>query len=371
MLDSFLLPGRAVEWGGLASMAVFYGLIYVIGRRAARRQRVGSFSDLILAGRGIPLGLGVVTMTATWVGGGYINGTAEAAYASGVLHAQAPWGYGLSLIIGGLWFAPIMRRRGFTTMLDPLEDRFGRPAAAILSLPALTGEIFWTAAILTALGTTFRTILGIDFRAAILLSAAVAIAYTVAGGLWAVALTDVVQLAVLVFGLWFVVPMAASHVGGVAAVVAGDPVATDAAQAPVNWWAWWDSALLLIFGGVPWNVYFQRVLASRDASVARRMSVLAGALCMVAAVPPLLIGVVARQVDWASLGVAPPDPALILPAVLLHLTGPVVATLGLGALAAAVMSSVDSSILSASSMAASNVYRPFVRPPALRNSLAS
>ncbi|MDI5789790.1 hypothetical protein PO124_19540 [Bacillus licheniformis] len=44
----------------------------------------------------------MVTMAATWVGGGYINGTAESTYSDGLIWAQAPWGYALSLIIGGI-----------------------------------------------------------------------------------------------------------------------------------------------------------------------------------------------------------------------------------------------------------------------------
>jgi len=44
-------------------------------------------------------------MTATWVGGGYINGTAEVIYDKdlGLVWAQAPWGYALSLVIGKCW----------------------------------------------------------------------------------------------------------------------------------------------------------------------------------------------------------------------------------------------------------------------------
>lgn len=41
--------------------------------------------------------------TATWVGGGYINGTAEAIYTSGLVWCQAPFGYALSLVFGWLW----------------------------------------------------------------------------------------------------------------------------------------------------------------------------------------------------------------------------------------------------------------------------
>ena len=97
-----------------------------------------------------------------------------------------------------------MRRYEFKTMLDPLEQRFGKKMAAVLFLPALTGEIFWTAAILMALGTTFGTVLGLATTPAIILSAIIAIAYTALGGLWAVALTDVVQIILLIGGLFLV-----------------------------------------------------------------------------------------------------------------------------------------------------------------------
>ena len=141
-------------------MAILYAATYWLGVWASQQAEEGSFRDMVLAGRRLGVGLGVCTMTATWVDGGYVNGTAEQTYSSGLFHVQAPWGYALSLIVGGLWFAPVMRRHGFTTLLDPFEQRFGKKAAALLYLPALTGEVFWTAAILTALGTTF----GLDPR---------------------------------------------------------------------------------------------------------------------------------------------------------------------------------------------------------------
>ena len=176
---------------------------------------------MVLAGQRLGLGVGVCTMTATWVDGGYVNGTAEQAYGAGLLFVQAPWGYALSLIVGGLWFAPIMRRHGFTTLLDPFEQRFGKKSAALLYLPALTGEVFWTAAILTALGTTFGLILDLDVSWSIVLSAAVVLFYTFTGGLWAVAITDVAQLFVLIIGLAVVVPFVAHAVGGFSHGMAG------------------------------------------------------------------------------------------------------------------------------------------------------
>lgn len=363
---TIVVAGRSASphWGGLAAMAAFYGLTYWLGVWASRRNQSGSFSDMVLAGRRLGLGVGVFTMTATWVDGGYINGTVEQTYAAGLLYVQAPWGYALSLLVGGLLFAPRMRRHGFTTLLDPFHRRFGKRSAALLYIPAVTGEVFWTAAILTALGTTFGVILDLDFSWAIVLSASIVIIYTMTGGLWSVAITDVAQLIVLVIGLCVVVPFVASAVGGFGPALDAYRAHVRASPSAVNWWAWGDSMLLLIFGGIPWHVYFQRVLASRDESTARRLSLIAAVCCLAAAVPPALIGVLAHGADWAALGLAAPEPTLVLPYVLRHLTPPLVAAVGLGAVSAAVMSSMDSSILSVSTMASWNIYRPLVNPQA-------
>ena len=60
-------------------------------------------------------------------------------------------------------------------------------------MPALVGEVFWSAAILVALGTTFGLILDIAPVPALLISAAIAVGYTVVGGLWSVAYTQLVE----------------------------------------------------------------------------------------------------------------------------------------------------------------------------------
>ena len=360
----------------LISIAVFYALILGVGLWAARRgERGGDAADLILAGRSLPLWVSLITMTATWVGGGYINGTAEAVYdpTRGLLWAQAPWGYALSLVLGGLFFARTMRRLNFTTMLDPFERRYGSRVAALLFLPALVGEIFWTAAILTALGTTFGTILDLPFGLSIVISAAVVIGYTLLGGLRAVAYTDVIQLFLILLGLGLALPFALAHAGGLWDVLSNysSRYGTKAlpfpasSLSPEDRWLWWDFALLLVCGGIPWQVYFQRVLAARDERTAVGMSLAAALGCLVMAVPAVLIGAIGSAVYGVGSDVAGPDsPALILPWVLRNLTPIPIATIGLGAVAAAVMSSADSSILSASSMFVWNVYRARLRPHA-------
>lgn len=45
-----------------------------------------------------------------------------------------------------------MREQGYVTMLDPFQDLFGERMGGLLFIPALCGEVFWSAAILGALG---------------------------------------------------------------------------------------------------------------------------------------------------------------------------------------------------------------------------
>jgi len=365
--------GDPVNWPAFASMSFFYAVVYYVGAKAAAKTKAGDSNTegMMLAGRDIPMWIAMITMSATWVGGGFINGTAEYTATQGLVWVQAPWGYALSLVIGGLFFARTMRRRRYHTMLDPLEERYGKRMTAVLFLPALTGELFWTAAILTALGATFSTVLGIDLETSILLSATIAIAYTALGGLWAVAMTDVVQMGILLIGLAIIVPFALEHTGGLSATWAAYQTKFGAAASPFpsrealgdSYWTWWDYALLLIFGGIPWQVYFQRVLSSRDEKTAVRLSIVAGVICLLAAVAPVIIGMVSATVDWSTIAAgAPAEASATLPWVVRYLTSPWVSVIGLGAVAAAVMSSVDSSVLSASSMGIWNVYKPLVDP---------
>lgn len=372
-----LMAKKSIYWPGLIIMLALYCIFYYIGAKAVEKKR-GKTDDMLVAGRSMPLMLSLFTMTATWVGGGYISGTAETIYSSGFVWTQAPWAYGISLIVGGIFFAPKMRRMEFMTMLDPFESRFGKKIAGLLYFPALLGELFWSAAILTALGTTFSVILGLSFTVSIIISAIVAIAYTVVGGLWAIAHTDVLQICIMFFGLLLVLPFAFSHVGGFH--TAFENYATHmkgtlslfpplTGWADPKWgklyWTWWDYALLLIFGGIPWQIYFQRVLSAKNEKVAMWLSIWAGVFCIVCAIAPALIGIAGFSADWKSLGTSAPENAsLILTYVFKYMTPGLVGAIALGGLAAAVLSATAASLLSASGMAAWNVYRPLVKPKA-------
>ncbi|MCL4115790.1 UNVERIFIED_CONTAM: hypothetical protein GTU68_066788, partial [Idotea baltica] len=351
---------NSINWIGLGIVFFFYFLIFGVGIWSGNKANDVSSDSFLLAGRKLPLWIAMLTMAATWLGGGYINGTAEAAAESGLVWVQAPWGYGLSLIIGGLFFARKMRRYQFRTMLDPLTQRFGSKSTGLFFIPAVLGETFWIAAILTALGTTFSVIIGLDTQSSIIASAVIAILYTTLGGLWSVVYTDVVQMALIVIGLVLVVPFVVTGAGGMDVLWS---TYEDVEEMGDYIWNWLDFALLLIFGGIPWQVYFQRVLAARNENTAMWLSILAGVICILVAIPAAIIGMVGAVTDWSTLGLPGPETAAsTLPYVLQYLSPGIIALIGLGAIAAAVMSSIDSSMLSASTLAAWNVYKPLFKP---------
>lgn len=366
-----------INVAGVVSIVLFYLLILAIGLWAARRRKDNE-EETMLAGRSIGMVVGTFTLTATWVGGGYINGTAEVLFDKdqGLVWAQAPWGYALSLGLGGLLFAKIMRQREYITMIDPFQERYGPRMGGLLYIPALLGEVFWSGAILSALGATVSVVIGLDRFTSVVVSACIAIFYTLMGGLYSVAYTDVIQLICIFVGLWLSIPFAMTNKAVTSITKDSSKWVGEIPTAKIG--VWLDYAMLLICGGLPWQVYFQRVLSCKTPGKARILSLNASFGCMFMAVPAILIGAIGASTDWTQTSFYKPpegnitnqtasvyvDKTLILPMVLQYLTPTAVSFIGLGAVSAAVMSSTDSSMLSASSMFAHNIYKLIFRQKA-------
>jgi high affinity choline transporter 7 len=362
----------------ILTIGLMYASFLGIGWLATRRNRDGSAADFIVAGRAMPLWLATMTMTATWVDGGYLLGTAEGVYRSSVATGlQGGVCFGISLILGGLFFARKMREHAFTTLIDPFEARFGPRWAVVLSLPAMLAEMFWSAELLVALGSTFGVVLDMDLATGILISAAVVTLYTMAGGMWAVAYTDAFQLTLVGIGLAAALPVALGAVGGLGAVwstyVAARPdaaVLVPPLAASGTLWtrqaivSWWDVSMMLMLGGIPWNCYFQRVLSCRSPRDAQKHSILAGLLTISLTVPPLLLGLVAFAYPWpadlaARLAAQPAD---AVPMIFKYIVPPVIGLFGLAAIVGAVTSSFSASILSAGSMFSWNTCTRLLKP---------
>ncbi|KAJ4924852.1 hypothetical protein JOQ06_003802 [Pogonophryne albipinna] len=155
----------AVNWPGLVSIGVFYIIVLGTGIWASRKSKreekkcSGNRSEVaMVGGRNLNVCVSIFTMTATWVGGGYIMGIAEMVYnpMKGLVWAVAPLAFSMSLIIGALFFVKPIRSKNYVTLMDPFQEKYGNKVSAVLFIPALIGDILWIASILAALGVTWN-----------------------------------------------------------------------------------------------------------------------------------------------------------------------------------------------------------------------
>ena len=176
-----------------------------------------------------------------------------------------------------------MRRFGFTTLIDPFEARFGKRWAAVLFLPALAGELFWSAELLVAIGSTFGVLLGMNLTTAILLSAVVTTATRCSAACGrsptptSFSSGSSRSASPRRCRSRCTAPAGCSTRGrptsrrgrrGAASSRRCSRSGGSVDGASVD--RWWDVSLMLIFGGIPWNCYFQRVLSCRTPRDARR-----------------------------------------------------------------------------------------------------
>ncbi|KAM6961796.1 high-affinity choline transporter 1-like isoform 2-T2 [Tautogolabrus adspersus] len=369
----------AVNWPGLLSIGVFYMIVLGTGIWASRKSKreekkcPGNRSEVtMVGGRNLNIWVSIFTMTATWVGGGYILGNAEVVYdpTKGLVWATGPIAFAINMIIGALFFVTPIRSKNYVTLMDPFQEKYGNTVSTLLFIPALIGDILWIACILGALGGTVSVVMDISSPLAVGISASVAILYTLMGGLYSVAYTDVIQLSLMLLGLWLCVPFILTSPTSANITVAA---VTKLYQEP--WLGkleleqsgrWIDDVLLLAFGGICYQAFYQRVLSTATDAQAKITCYAGAVLCPFLGIPSLIIGAAAASTNWNQTTYGSPSPfeqgksGMILPIALQHLCPFFVSLVGMGALAASVMSSVDSALLSAASQLGRNIFKNII-----------
>lgn len=307
--------------------------------------------DFLLAGRGLGPWLAVFAVFATWFGAETCIGSAAEAYSGRIDGVAAdPIGYALGIVAMGLLFAARLRRLGLMTLADLFRQRWGIAIERLAALIMIPSSLLWAAAQIRAFGQVLASVSELQLLAATALAAAVVIVYTAVGGMRANAWTDLVQGAVLIAGLGLLLAVFALD-GGFADLAEQARMAMARAPAPER--PLIEVLAVPIFGTIAAQELASRVLATRDAPLARSATVLAGAVYLVIGLIPVVIGLGAAATLGADL-----EPEQVLSRYAQATLSPLLHVVFLGALVSAILSTLSGALLVAASLAAHNIIAP-------------
>jgi SSS family solute:Na+ symporter len=338
-------------------VAITLYLILQLGIGIWVSRRIKTESDYILAGRNLGYGLLTFSIFATWFGAETIVGSAGRAYRDGVSFGSAePFGYGLCLILMGLVFAGPLWRRKLTTLADLYRERFSVGAERLAAIILIPSSIFWAAAQIRGFSYVISSATtDINGELAIGIAAAFTIAYATFGGLLVDAINDVMQGLILAIGLGILFFAVIAHAGGIGALgqALSDPARVHAMPEGGSFLALAERWAIPVGGSVIATELVGRVIAAKSPTVAQRSSYFAATLYISIGLIPVMIGLLGPQLA-PSLA----DEEQLLPFIARDILPVGFYAIFAGALIAAILSTVDSTLLVASALLSHNLIVP-------------
>ena len=353
----------------LIGFVVLYLIVTIaIGLWAAKR--VHNAKDYVVAGRSLPLYINTATVFATWFGAETVLSVSATFAKDGLGGIVAdPFGSSFCLVFVALFFARSFYRMDLLTIGDFYRKRYNKPVEVVTALVITLSYLGWTSAQMTALGLAFSVLSGgaVSLNAGIVIGAVVVLGYTIWGGMWSVALTDLFQSVIIIVGLVLIAWLVGDMAGGAGKVVAAAHEAGKFRFWPeggaAQWLAFVAAWITLAVGSIPQQDVFQRVTSAKNEKTAIRGSLLGGAVYFAFAFVPIFIAYSALLID-PSLERLFADPDArevqrILPNLILEHTPLWAQVMFFGALLSAILSTASGALLAPTAICTENLLRPF------------
>ncbi|HVF65085.1 MAG TPA: sodium:solute symporter family protein [Casimicrobiaceae bacterium] len=354
----------------LISLVAAYLLLTIsIGLIAARRVR--DSKDFLVAGRRLPLWVNAATVFATWFGAESVLAVSATFAKDGLRGIPGdPFGASLCLVLAALLFARLFYRLNLLTIGDFYRVRYGKGVEILTSIAITLSYLGWTSAQMTALGLVIHVLSGgaLDFTTSILAGGVIVLLYTIFGGMWSIAWTDVFQTVIVLIGLTAIAFLVGDMAGGAGNVISQAradgkfdffPDAGDTAA----WWAMAGAFLAFALGSIPQQDVFQRMTSAKDANTAVRGTIIGAAVYFCFAFIPIFIAYAAVVADPAVSKLFEADDARevqrILPDLVLGKMPLWAQVMFFGALLSAILDTASGALLAPTALFAQNVLRPF------------
>jgi len=328
--------------------------------------RVHNASDFAVAGRHLPFYMVTATVFATWFGSETVLGI-PAKFLKENLHGvvEDPFGSSLCLILVGLFFARPLYRMRLLTIGDFYKRRYGRGVEVLTTIAIVLSYLGWVGAQITALGLVFNIVSAgtISQVAGMWIGSATILVYTYFGGMWAVAVTDFIQMIIIVIGMLWIGHEVTGQIGGV-----GTVLQHAASEGKFNFWPAANFAAIagfvaawctMMFGSMPQQDVFQRVQSAKSENIAVWGSVLGGSLYFLFAFVPMFLAYSATLIDPQMVAaLIDDDPQKILPTLVLTKTPLFAQIMFFGALLSAIKSCASATLLAPSVTFSENILKP-------------
>jgi sodium/proline symporter len=355
------------------SIAFIVYLVVLIGVGFIAFRRTKSFDDYYLAGRKLSPWATALSAEASSESGWLLMGLPGQAFSQGIGAFWVALG-----CIGGTffnWTGVAKRLRRITaffraiTIPDYLETRFDDKTHTLRIISVIVIAIFMTgyiAAQFVAAGKALSVTFGFDYTIAVLLGSAVILFYTMMGGFFAVAWTDVIQALIMIFGLVVIPVLAVIRLGGPAGLWSHLASVTSAAPGYLSLRVGKEGIALVTFLvgmigiglGYPGQPHILvRFMAIKKTSLLRRGALIGVIWAVIALYGAVFIGLVGR----GMLSGNAIDPERVMPMLAIDLLPAWIAGIIIAALMAAMMSTADSQLLVVSSAVVQDVYHKTLR----------